>query len=114
MNIALADEFKLSETYLLSSQTLNLKLAMSCKNRSGKYGFQPLLIFGRLVIGKTNVYCTILIIKTVCKNFAAVTDLVSLRHTFLKFRMPMYTNCAPLSADFLYCYKGGAILLLNP
>ena len=53
MNIALADEFKLYETYLLSSQTINRKLPISCKNRSGKYGFQPLLIFFRLVIGKT-------------------------------------------------------------
>ena len=79
MDIALADEFKLSETYLLSSQTINPKLPISCKNHSGKYGFQPLLIFFRLVIGKTHVYWTILIMKTVCKNFEAVTDLVSLR-----------------------------------
>jgi len=52
VNIALADEFKLSETYLVSSQTINWKLPISCKNRSGKYGFQPLFIFFRLV-GKT-------------------------------------------------------------
>ena len=78
VNIALADEFKLSETYLLSSQTINRKLPISCKNRSGKYSFQPLLIFFRLVFGKKNVYWTIFIIKTVCKNFAAVMDLVSL------------------------------------
>ena len=79
MNIALVDEFKLSETYLLSSQTINRKLPISCKNRPGKYGFQPLLIFFRLVIGKTHVYRTISMIKTV---FAAVTDLVSLIYTF--------------------------------
>ena len=78
MKIAPADEFKLFETYLLSSQTINRKLPISCKKRSGKYGFQPLLIFFRLVIGKTHVNGTILIIKTVCKNFVAVTDLVSL------------------------------------
>ena len=77
-NIALADKFKLSETYSLSSQTINWKLPISCKSRSGKYGFQPRLIFFRLVIGITHVYITILIIKTVCKNFVAVTDLVSL------------------------------------
>ena len=63
MNIALADEFKLSETYVLSTQTINRKLPISCKNRSSKYGLQPLLIFVRLVIGKTHVYWTILIIK---------------------------------------------------
>ena len=63
MNIALADEFKLSETYLFSSQTINRKLPISCKNRSGKYGFQPLSICFRLVIGKTHVYWAILIIK---------------------------------------------------
>ena len=79
VNIALADEFNLSETYLLSSKTINRKLPISCKSRSGKYGFQPLLIFFRLVIGKTHVYWTNLIIKTVCKKIAAVTDLVSLR-----------------------------------
>ena len=52
--IALADEFKLSETYLLSSQTINRKLPISCKNLSGEYDFQPLLIYFRLVIGKTH------------------------------------------------------------
>jgi len=56
VNIALAEEFKLSETYLLSSQTINRKLPISCKNRSGKYGFEPFLIFFRLAIGKTHVY----------------------------------------------------------
>ena len=53
VKIALADEFKLSETYLLSSQTIHRKLPISRKNRPGKYGVQPFLIFVRLVIGKT-------------------------------------------------------------
>ena len=80
MNIALVDEFKLSETYFLSSQTINRKLPISCKNRSGKYGFQPLLIFFfDLLLAKHMFVLTILIIKTVCKNFTAVTDLVSLK-----------------------------------
>ena len=49
MNIALADEFKLFETYLLSSQTINRKLPISCKNRSGKYGFSATFDIFRLV-----------------------------------------------------------------
>ena len=98
MNIALADDFKLSETYLLSSQTINRKSSISCKNRSGKYGFQPRLIFVRLVIGKTYVYWTILIIKIVCKNFVAVTDLVSLN--FALFLSCFNINFPTLKASF--------------
>ena len=52
MNIVLVDEFKLSETYLLSSQTMSGKLPISCKKGSGKYSLQPLLIFFQLVIAK--------------------------------------------------------------
>ena len=63
------------------SQTINRNLPISCKNRSGKYGFQSLSILFRLFIGQKHVYLTISKIKTVRKNFAAVTDLISLNNS---------------------------------
>ena len=64
-------------------KTINRKLPISCLNRSGKYGFQQLLIFIWLVIGKTHVVLKNFIIKRVCRKFLAVTDLVALRTLYI-------------------------------